>query len=201
MSDGNNLERLFQKQVNVYRLQELTDSIVTGACASGSRFAFTEQVVKDLHGVAMHHLLSDPGEYRQGPVHLTNSPHIPPPWVEVPGHMAGLCSYVNKVWATADLIHLASYVLWRLNWIHPFPNGNGRTSRAAAYMVLNVKHGQLLPSKNSIIAQIVHDRSPYYQALRYADEAVKASSDEQAALKPMEALLSGMLKEQIKANL
>ncbi|WP_435418673.1 Fic family protein [Parerythrobacter aurantius] len=197
----NNLERLFQKQVNVFRLQELTDSIVAGACKSGSRFLFTEDVIRRLHSVAMHKLLDEPGEYRQGPVRLTNSPHVPPPWVEVQGHMAGLCEYVNKVWDDANLIHLSSYVMWRLNWIHPFRNGNGRTSRAASYMVLNIKHGQLLPPKNSIIAQIVADRSPYYAALRHADEVVKETSDEIAALKPMEQLMTMMLKEQVKANL
>jgi Fic family protein len=197
----NNLERLFQKQVNVYRLQELTDSIVTGACKMGSRFVFNEDVVKRLHSVAMHKLLDEPGEYRQGPVRLTNSPHVPPPWVEVSGHMAGLCDYINKVWDQADLIHLSSYVMWRLNWIHPFRNGNGRTSRAAAYMVLNIKHGRLLPSKNSIIAQIVEDRQPYYDALRYADDVTKATGDEIAGLQPMQTLMAKMLKEQIKANL
>ena|SRR5579863_1531385 len=198
---GNNLERLFQKQVNVYRLQELTDNMITGACGAGSRFVLTEDVIQQLHSVAMHKLLGAPGEYRQGPVHLTGSPHVPPAWFEVKGHMAGLCEYVNNAWDHADLIHISSYVLWRLNWIHPFQNGNGRTSRAASYMVMNIKHGQLLPSKNSIAAQIVADRKPYYAALRFADDEMKQSADIQVALRPMEQLLGTLLKEQIRANL
>jgi hypothetical protein len=28
---------------------------------------------------------------------------------------------------------LAAYGLWRLNWIHPFVEGNGRTARAVCY--------------------------------------------------------------------
>lgn len=198
---GNNLDRLFQKQVNVYRLQELTDSVVTGACSSGSRFSLTETAIRSLHRVAMHRLLDTPGEYRQGPVHITNSPHQPPPWIEVAGHMAGLCDYVNKHWESANLIHLCAFVLWRLNWIHPFPNGNGRTSRAAAYMVMEVKHGAILPSRNSIIQQIVENRQPYYDGLRYADDVIKDSQDIVAALAPLEHMLTMMLKEQIKANL
>lgn len=198
---GNNLERLFQKQVNVYRLQELTDSMVTGACNNGSRFVFSCDFVKALHRVAMHKLLESPGEYRQGAVHITNSPHIPPNWFEVNGHMDGMCHYVNEQWDKADLVHLAAFVLWRMNWIHPFPNGNGRTSRAACYMVMQVKHGEILPSKNSIIAQIVQNRPPYYAALRHADDAVAAGADVRAALNPLEGLISTMLKEQIKANL
>ncbi|MBL8221394.1 MAG: Fic family protein, partial [Bryobacterales bacterium] len=27
-------------------------------------------------------------------------------------------------------------VMWRLNWIHPFFGGNGRTARSASYLVL-----------------------------------------------------------------
>lgn len=157
--------------------------------------------MKRLHGVAMHKLLQTPGEYRQEAVHLTNSPHVPPAWFEVAGHMAGLFEYVNANWDSADLIHLSSYVLWRLNWVHPFPNGNGRTSRSAAYMVMQVKHGKLLPSRNSIIAQIVADRAPYYAALRHADEVMKATADVREALRPMEAIMGTMLKEQIRANL
>ena len=116
---GNNLERLFQKQVNVYRLQELTDNMVTGVCNAGSRFVFSEETMKRLHSVAMHKLLDTPGQYRQGPVQITNSPHVPPPWVEVQGHMNGLCEYVNANWDTADLIHLTAFVLWSLiGFIH-----------------------------------------------------------------------------------
>ena len=197
----NNLDRLFQKQVNVYRLQELTDAKITGACNSGSRFILTEDVLKDLHRVAMHKLLDTAGEYRQHPVSITNSPHVPPAWFEVGGHVAGLCHYVNENWESADLVHLCAFVMWRLNWIHPFGNGNGRTSRAASYMVLNIKYGKILPSKNSIAEQIVNDRNPYYQCLRHADDVMAATGDVKAALQPLEQLTGQMLKNQILANL
>ena len=46
-----------------------------------------------------------------------------------------LCDHVNA--RTGDAHHGAAYVLWRLNWIHPFaPDGNGRTARAVAMIVL-----------------------------------------------------------------
>ena len=96
---------------------------------------------------------------------------------------------------------MACSVMWRLNWIHPFRNGSGRTSRAAAYMVLQVKHGNVFPSKNSIIAQIVGDRSPYYAALQRADAVTNRRGDDVKAVAPMEALMAKMLKEQIRANL
>jgi Fic family protein len=43
-----------------------------------------------------------------------------------------MCDYVNDRWAEASAVHLCAYVLWRLNWIHPFGDGNGRTARAIA---------------------------------------------------------------------
>jgi Fic family protein len=161
---------------------------------------FSEEGVQRLHSVAMNRLLDTPGQYRQCPVVITNAAHKPPNWLDVPGHMRTMCEYVNAHWDQADLIHLSSFVLWRLNWIHPFENGNGRTSRAASYMLLNIKHGRLLPSRNSIIEQIVNNRQPYYEALRAADEAHTAGQDPSVGLIPLQNLMTAMLKEQIKAN-
>ena len=30
----------------------------------------------------------------------------------------------NDNWDDSTPVHLASYVMWRLNWIHPFTDGN-----------------------------------------------------------------------------
>ena len=48
---------------------------------------------------------------------------------------------VNRAWEKADELTLGAYVLWRLNHIHPFINGNGRTARAASYFVICLKLG------------------------------------------------------------
>lgn len=61
--------------------------------------------------------------------------------------MGPFCKYVQNEWNSRDLVHLASFVPWRLNWIHPFGNGNSRFARAAAYLTLYKKYGQLLPAK------------------------------------------------------
>jgi Fic family protein len=61
--------------------------------------------------------------------------------------------------------------MWKLNWIHPFTDGNGRTSRAVSYLILCLKMGYLLPGKLSIPDQISKDKSGYYKALEAADAA------------------------------
>jgi Fic family protein len=66
---------------------------------------------------------------------------------------------------------LPAYALWRLNWIHPFVEGNGRTARAACYYLICLRHGQLLPGEKIVPERIREDRTPYYAALRAADQA------------------------------
>ncbi|MFX9016038.1 Fic family protein, partial [Acinetobacter baumannii] len=35
-----------------------------------------------------------------------------------------------NIWRTGDALDATAFALWRINWIHPFKNGNGRTARA-----------------------------------------------------------------------
>jgi Fic family protein len=71
-------------------------------------------------------------------------------------------------------IHLAAYLMWRINWIHPFDDGNGRTARMASYAVLCILLGYELPGTKAIFEQIAENKAPYYTALEAADEAWKA---------------------------
>jgi Fic family protein len=75
-----------------------------------------------------------------------------------------MCDYVNQNWGRSAL-HLAAYVLWRINWIHPFADGNGRTARAVSYILLSIKLDSLLPGTKTIPDQIAADKKPYYAAL------------------------------------
>jgi Fic family protein len=86
--------------------------------------------------------------------------------------------------------------MWRLNWIHPFTDGNGRTSRAASYMILCVKMGYILPGKKTIPDQIAENKTPYYKALESADIAW---DEGRIDLKAMKDLLSSMLAQQLVA--
>lgn len=83
-----------------------------------------------------------------------------------------------------------SYILWRLNWIHPFADGNGRTSRAVSYLVLSVRTGYRLPGRPMIPEQIVANRTPYFEALEVADDAVTVGRFDLTA---MEALIERLL--------
>ena len=84
--------------------------------------------------------------------------------------------------------------MWRLSWIHPFTDGNGRTSRAASYMILCVKLGYVVPGKDTIPDQIAADKTPYYKALEAADDAWEQGKIDLTAMKEF---LNAMLAKQL----
>ena len=105
-----------------------------------------------------------------------------------------MCEYVNDNWAAKSAAHLAAYVLWKMNSIHPFADGNGRTARAVSYVVFSVKLDSLLPGTPTIPEQIADDKQPYYKALELADIAWASDRIDVSAL---ETLLSNMLAVQL----
>jgi len=114
-------------------------------------------------------------------------------------HVEEMCDYVNDNWTNSSAVHLSAFVMWRLNWIHPFTDGNGRTSRATSYVVLCAREGVLLPGTNTIPEQIKNNhRAPYYKAIEAADaiyEQRKCFAD--GIVDEMENLIGSLLAEQL----
>lgn len=108
--------------------------------------------------------------------------------------MDDLVNMVNRSWEGADSVALAAYVLWRLNHIHPFINGNGRTARAASYFVLCVTSGGWLPGTTILPELISRDRQEYVDALQRVDESLTQGSMD---LAPLHQLLSRLITEQL----
>lgn len=133
------------------------------------KFRLRPSILLDLNRCAIDGLDAYAGSWRPGGVKINKSKHVPPEGHLVAELVEDLCDYVNDSWNHASGIHLASVVMWRLNWIHPFTEGNGRTSRAASYLVLCAKERFLLPGGYSIPEQIVENRTPYYEALEDGD--------------------------------
>lgn len=157
-------------------------------------FRLTQALILDLHEKALDGLHPLAGTYRNSPVLIGQSTHRPPRHVEVPDHVVSMCEHVNKHWEDRNAIQLAAYVLWRMNWIHPFADGNGRTARVVSYVVLSAKLNSLLPGTPTIPDQIAKDKKPYYRALEEADASWKG---EIIALSSMEAMLEQMLARQL----
>jgi Fic family protein len=127
-------------------------------------------------------------------VRLEGCEHQPPDHAEVSHLVSEMCQHVEDSWHE-PAVHLASYLMWRINWIHPFFGGNGRTSRAASYLILCAKLGFVLPGEVTIPASIVSSRERYYKALRGADAAW--ASEQKLNLSAMEELMEDLLAEQL----
>lgn len=144
-----------------------------------------------LRGISMY-----AGTFRPGGVEIKNSLHEPPENIMVPEFLHELCTYVNENFISKTPVHLASYVMWRLNWIHPFADGNGRTSRIASYIVLCAALGSRLPGTETIPDFIAGDyRKQYYDALEAADKIYKENNA--INLSEMEKLLTELLSKQL----
>src|SRR4029453_17450865 len=102
--------------------------------------------------------------------------------------------YVNDHWANKPAVHLAAYVLWKMNWIHPFADGNGRTARAISYVVLSIKLDSLLPGTPTIPEQIAANKHPYYKALEAAD---REWTHEKIDVSELETVIDAMLSRQL----
>ena len=91
-------------------------------------FKLRVSLILSLHREALAGISSYAGNYRPGNVEIEGSKHEPVGAHLVPELLEELCDYIDDGWEGSSAIHLAAYAMWRLNWIHPFANGNGRTS-------------------------------------------------------------------------
>jgi Fic family protein len=178
---------------NVLRQYDAGLAAIQSALERGS-FQLRPSLILALHREALSSISMFAGNYRPAGVEIQGSRHEPVGAHLVPELVEGLCDYVNENWEMSTPIHLSSYVMWRLNWIHPFADGNGRTSRIVSYVVLSIRAGVILPGTPTIPDQIVDNRNPYFDALDAADVAWK---DGRVDVSKMEGLLGALLAQQL----
>jgi hypothetical protein len=171
---------------NGNRQYDFLKSLVDASIAVQRPF-LSSHILKALNFHAITCLHTSAGEFRPCPV--TVGTHSPPPHYRVEALMEDFVNMANRLWETTDDLVLAAWVLWRLNWIHPFINGNGRTARAACYFVLCLKANRWLPGSPILPELLVRERDRYVVALQQADAA--------GNLVPLHALLGELIDEQI----
>jgi fido (protein-threonine AMPylation protein) len=168
-------------------------NIVQEAIERGS-FRLRPSVILTLHREALVGISLFAGNFRPAGVMIEGSRHEPVGAHLVPELVEDMCDYVNEYWIRSTPLHLAAYLMWRLNWIHPFADGNGRTSRIVSYVVLSIRAGAVLPGTPTIPDQIVDNRIPYFEALDSADVAWK---ENRLDVSKMEDLLAALLARQL----
>lgn len=183
------------QEQNLLRQYDLLSNCVEIGLEKGIE-AFDKYTLWALNYAAVANIAQFGGRFREEPILVGD--HIPPHFEKVPDLMDRFFSMIHENWTIHD--HptlLAGYALWRLNWIHPFVEGNGRTARAACYYLICLKNGKLLRGKKIVPERIRENRQPYYAALKAADRAWdEGKLDVSEIAKYLEGLLTGQLTEE-----
>jgi Fic family protein len=174
---------------NLYRQYGFLRSLVAASVAL-NRPMLSQEVIRALNYHAIACLHSSAGRWRPCPV--TVGDYIPPPFWEVPGRMEMFVDEVNRFWAESDAVFLAAFVLWKLNRIHPFVNGNGRTARVTCFFVLCLKVGGWIDMDVLLPELIKANHDEYVAALKHADASLLS---EALDLGPLHVMLSRLLDE------
>lgn len=179
---------------NGERHYSFLQSIVAASLEVGRPF-LSQYVVKAINYHAIACLHTNAGEYR--PCEVVVGTHEPPQHFRVAALMDDFVNMVNRRWEAEDPVALAAYVLWRLNFIHPFINGNGRTARATSYFVLCMKAGGWLKGDVILPELIRQNRAEHVEALRLADKSYSVGKLDLTALHD---LMVRLLKQQLESN-
>jgi Fic family protein len=155
------------QEQNLLRQYDLLTNCIEIGLIKGIE-AFDKYTLWTLNAAAVSNIAQFGGRFREQPIYVGD--HIPPHFDHVPDLVDQFISVVHENWDIIDHpTTLPAYALWRLNWIHPFIEGNGRTARAACYYLICLKQKMLLPGKKTVPERIREDREPYYDALQEAD--------------------------------
>lgn len=182
------------QESNLLRQYDLLTNCVEIGLKTGIE-AFDKYTLWALNHTAVANIAQFSGRYREQPIYVGN--HIPPHFDRVSHLMDQMLSVVHENWEIIDdPTTLPAYALWRLNWIHPFIEGNGRTARAACYYLICMRQGRLLPGKKIVPERIRENRQPYYDALAEADRQwADGHFDVSALAEYLRALLKAQLSD------
>jgi Fic family protein len=130
----------------------------------------TEEQLQSVHGLVMTGQLK-PTPYRDGQNVIRNSlsqdiVYMPPEAKAVPGLMADLVAWINQQMYESDLPSpmIAALAHYQFATIHPYYDGNGRTARLLANLILH-KAGYGLKGIYSLDEYYARNLSEYYTTL------------------------------------
>ena len=134
-----------------------------------------ERTIKEIHAIILHGINKEQaGKYRDVPVMIVGSKHIPPqPYLIQPLMEQFIQQYKQMEQESLHPILIAAYLHNELVKIHPFIDGNGRTSRLLMNLYLLSKGYTLVSLKSDNEAKQAYyntleqshtesDRDPFY---------------------------------------
>jgi len=128
-----------------------------------------KRVILEIHALILHGNRADAGRYRTESVGILGSRHQPPEHFRVPDLMHDYMTYYEAQKKGLHPLLLAADMSERLVTIHPFVDGNGRSSR----LIMNLL---LLRSGYPLTIIRTEDKGAYFDAL----EQVQVKEDQAA---------------------
>lgn len=144
-----------QEILNVSSANDLIES------EARSGYPLSVQLVREIHRRIEENLIPTAGAFREEDVEITGATHRPPPWTDVPGLVREVCGQYEENITVSPLVR-AVWLHANIAKIHPFVDGNGRTSRMLQDFAL--LSSNLLP-----VGVPMSRRNEYYDALEAAD--------------------------------
>lgn len=124
----------------------------------------TERLITDIHALILKGIDDrNAGKYRSVQVLISGAKHEPPQPYKVPLQMRNLIEWYNESKDKVHPIVLSAEMHERLVTIHPFIDGNGRTSRLLMNLIL-LQHGYPI----AILKGDSKSRLTYYNTLEIA---------------------------------
>ena len=135
-----------------------------GLVEKDKRNTISENLIRQLNQLVMQDIDKEwAGRYRNSGVIIGGADHKPPEAIDVPGKMRELIKWIKVNKKKLHLIELASFIHHKLVAIHPFFDGNGRTSR----LIMNII---IMQAGYPIAVILKNDRKKYYRVLDQADK-------------------------------
>jgi Fic family protein len=123
-----------------------------------------EDIILQLHKIILKNINEiEAGHYRTSNVMIVGAIHLPPSAVKVPRLMQEFLQWYYENKDKLSVVELAAWVHYKIVYIHPFIDGNGRTARLLMNLIL-IQHGY----PPAVILNI--DRKKYYRVLKQADK-------------------------------
>ncbi|PIR75650.1 MAG: cell filamentation protein Fic [Candidatus Magasanikbacteria bacterium CG_4_9_14_0_2_um_filter_42_11] len=130
----------------------------------GKKNTLSEHLIKQIHTIIVQETDKEwAGRYRNSNVIIGGADHTPPDALDVPTLMRDLITWFSKERKNMHVVELAALIHHKFVYIHPFFDGNGRTSHLLMNLIL-MQAGFPL----SIVLK--NDRKKYYRVLAQADK-------------------------------
>lgn len=131
---------------------------------NGKRHTISEGLIRSLNQIVMQNIDKEwAGRYRNSGVIISGSDHRPAEALEIPRLMHNLLDWVSDNKKKMHVVELAAIIHHKLVSIHPFFDGNGRTSRLAMNIIL-------MQDGFPLVIVLKNDRKRYYNTLSLADK-------------------------------